>query len=283
MTHTTRRDFLRLSAATAAASALPAAASPGNLAYGVQLYMVRKEAPADLPGVLKRIRQVGFTQIELYPIAYTHPAAELRTIVEDAGLGHDSAHFDYDSIPSKVDYAHELGLKYMVCSILPQKLWTPAGFREAADNFNSWGKNVREAGMQLVFHNHNYEFKQVDGTTGFEQLMEHTDPALLKLEFDLYWLTQGGQDPAAMMKKYKDRLLLVHLKDRVAGSPVKYAPQEEQHIVELGKGSIPWPKLLAQARAQGVKLALLDQDETTLPVFESMKVNFDYLKSVKLG
>jgi len=86
-----------------------------------------------------------------------------------------------------------------------------------------------------------------------------------------------------MMKKYKDRLVLVHLKDRVAGSPVNYAPQEEQHIVELGKGSIPWPKLLAQARAQGVKLALLDQDETTLPVFESMKVDFDYLKSVKLG
>src|SRR5437016_4895794 len=100
MTHTTRRDFLRLSAAAAAASALPAAASPDKLAYGVQLYMVRKEAPADLPGVLKHIRQVGFTQVELYPIAYTHPAPELRKIVEDAGLGHDSAHFDYDSIPS---------------------------------------------------------------------------------------------------------------------------------------------------------------------------------------
>src|SRR5438874_3575196 len=58
---------------------------------------------------------------------------------------------------------------------------------------NAWGKKVREAGMQLVFHNHNYEFKQVEGTTGFEQLMEHTDSALVKLEFDLYWLTQAGR------------------------------------------------------------------------------------------
>jgi sugar phosphate isomerase/epimerase len=85
-----------------------------------------------------------------------------------------------------------------------------------------------------------------------------------------------------MMKKYKDRLVMIHLKDRVANSPVNYSPHDEQHIVELGKGSIDWKPLISQARAQGVKLALLDQDETKLPVFESMKMNFDYLNSLKL-
>jgi sugar phosphate isomerase/epimerase len=286
---TTRRDFLRLSAAATTAGCTLRASSAfagthDGMAYGVQLYMVRKEAPGDLAGVLKRVRQTGFTQIELYPIAYTHPAAELRRMVEDAGLGHDSAHFDYDTIPSKIDYGKQLGLKYMVCSILPKNLWgSPAGFREAAGNLNTWGKQVHDAGMQLVFHNHNYEFKSLDSTTGFDVLMEHTNPALVKLEFDLYWLTQGGQDPAAMMKKYKDRLVLVHLKDRVANSPVNYAPDDEQHIIELGKGSIDWKPLLSQARAQGIKLALLDQDETKLPVFESMKVNFDYLNGLKLS
>jgi sugar phosphate isomerase/epimerase len=286
---TTRRDFLHLSAAAAAAGCIlrvpNAFASPRtSIEYGVQLYMVRKEAPADLAGVLKKIRATGFTQVELYPIAYTHPAAELRKMVEDAGLGHDSAHFDYDSIPDRIGYAKELGLKYMVCSILPEKNWgTPGGFKTAAYNLNQWGRLVDNADMKLVFHNHNYEFKRLpDGETGFDVLMKNTDSDLVKLEFDLYWLTQAGQDPAAMMKKYSNRLVMIHLKDRVAGSPVNYAPSDEQHIIELGKGSIDWKKLISQARAQGVKLALLDQDDTKLPVFESMKIDFDYLNGLKL-
>jgi sugar phosphate isomerase/epimerase len=294
MIMTTRRDFLRLSAAAAAAGCtlrapnLSAAAFAGThdgIAYGVQLYMVRKEAPADLAGVLKKIRATGFTQVELYPIAYTHSASELKKMVEDAGLGHDSGHFDYDTIPERIGYAKELGLKYMVCSILPEKYWgAPGGFKAAAYNLNQWGRLVDNAGMKLVFHNHNYEFKRLpDGETGFDVLMNNTDSDLVKLEFDLYWLTQAGQDPGVMMKKYRNRLVMIHLKDRVADSPVNYAPQDEQHIIELGKGSIDWKPLISQARAQGVKLALLDQDETKLPVFESMKVNFDYLNSLKLS
>lgn len=287
---TTRREFLKLSAAASAAGCTLRASNAfagthDGIAYGVQLYMVRKEAPADLAGVLKRIRQIGFAQVELYPIAYTHSALELKKMVEDAGLGHDSAHFDYDSIPSRIGYAKELGLKYMVCSILPEKYWgTPGGFRAAANNLNQWGRLVRNADMQLVFHNHNYEFKRLpDGETGFDVLMRNTDPDLLKLQFDLYWLTQAGQDPAAMMKKYRNRLVMIHLKDRVADSPINYAPSDEQHIIELGKGSIDWKPLISQARAQGVKLALLDQDETKLPVFEAMKMDYDYLNGLKLS
>ena len=292
-TMTTRRDFLRLSAAAAAAgctlraTGLPAAAPAGNhdgLEYGVQLYMVRKEAASDLAGVLKKIRATGFTQVELYPIAYTHHAPDLKKMVEDAGLGHDSAHFDFDSIPARIGYAKDLGLKYMVCSILPEKYWGIAGgFKSAAYNLNQWGRLVDNADMKLVFHNHNYEFRRLpDGETGFDILMKNTDSDLVKLELDLYWLTQAGQDPAGAMKKYKNRLVMIHLKDRVADSPVNYKPQDEQHIIELGKGSIDWKPLISQARMQGVKLALLDQDETKLPVFESMKENFDYLNGLKL-
>lgn len=286
---TTRREFLHLSAMAAAAGCVvrvPHAFAAGHdgMTYGVQLYMVRREAPKDLAGVLKRIRETGFSQVELYPIVYDRPAAELRGMVKDAGLASDSAHFDYEGFEEKIAYGRGLGLKYMVCPMLPKRLWgSPEGFREGAENLSRWGGKVRDAGMQLAFHNHNYEFKRMNGTTGFDVLMQHTDPALVKLEFDLYWLTQAGQDPEAMMKKHADRLVLIHLKDRVAHSPVNYAPDAEQHIIELGKGSIDWPKLISQARGQGVRLALLDQDETKLPVFESMKVDFDYLNSLKLS
>ncbi len=287
----TRRDFLRLSALAAAAgctlgrvSKAFAAPTQNGLVYGVQLYMVRRLAPQDLAGVLRAIHQIGFAQIELYPIAYSHPPAELRRIVQDAGLGAASGHFDYDGFESKIDYARQLGLEYMVCPMLPKNLWTSLdGFREAAAKFNAWGKRVHESGMQFAFHNHDYEFKPQGNTTGFAELMQHTDPAFVKMEFDLYWLTQAGQDPAAMLTRHADRARLIHLKDRTPNAPTSYdMDATSEHFTELGKGTIHWPALLAQARKQGIRYAFLDQDETSEPVLQSMKESYAYLHSLKV-
>jgi sugar phosphate isomerase/epimerase len=294
---TTRRDLLRLSALAAAAgctlgriSTAFAASGDGGLGelggliYGVQLYMVRRQAPQDLAGVLRAIHQIGFAQIELYPIAYNHPAPELRRIVQDAGLAASSGHFDYDGFESKIDYGRQLGLEYMVCPMLPKNLWTSLeGFREAAAKFNDWGKRVHESGMQFAFHNHDYEFKPQGGSNGFAELMQHTDPAFVKLEFDLYWLTQAGQDPAAMLAKYADRARLIHLKDRTPNAPVSYdTDATSEHFTELGKGTIQWPALLAQARKQGIRYAFVDQDETSGPVLESLKESYAYLRTLKV-
>lgn len=286
-----RRDFLRLSALAAAAgctigrtSKAFAAPASNGLIYGVQLFMVRRQAPKDLAGVLRAIRQIGYTQIELYPIVYNHPAPELRRIVQDAGLSSASAHFDYEGFESKIDYGHQLGLEYMVCPMLPKNLWTSAeGFREAAAKFNIWGKHVHDAGMTFGFHNHDYEFKPQGNTTGFAELMQHTDPALVKLEFDLYWLTQGGQDPAAMLTKYANRARLVHLKDRKPNAPTSYDMEaSSEHFTEIGKGTVQWPALLAQAHKQGIKYAFVDQDETSEPVLESLKESYTYLRTLKV-
>jgi sugar phosphate isomerase/epimerase len=289
----TRRDFIRLSAlATAAGCTLGRintafAASPGEssgLIYGVQLFMVRRQATQDLAAVFRQIHQVGFAQVELYPIAYTHPAPELRRMITDSGLGAVSGHFDYVGLESKIDYAHQLGLEFMVCPMLPLDQWTSvAGFQKAAADFNRWGKSVKSAGMEFAFHNHDYEFKPQGDTTGFAVLMKETDPALVKLEFDMYWLTQAGQDPFAMLTHHADRVRLVHMKDRVPNVPTSYdVDATSDHFTELGKGTIAWPRLLAQARKQGVHYAFVDQDETSGPVFESMKESFTYLQTLKV-
>lgn len=288
---TTRRNFLRLSALASgcvirfpknAFAAEPA--TSGGMIYGVQLFMVRRQAQKDLAGILKAIRQVGFAQVELYPVAYDHPAAELKQIVADAGLGLVSGHFDYVGFETKIDYGRRLGLKYMVCPMLPQAQWNSLeGFGKAADDFSRWGGAVRDAGMEFLFHNHCYEFKpQVGGVTGWQTLMDHTDPKLVKMEFDVYWLTQAGQNPAEMLAKYAERARLIHLKDRKAGAATGYemGPIAE-HFTELGKGTIAWPELIAQARRQGIRYAFLDQDETTIPVIESMNESFAYLRGIK--
>jgi sugar phosphate isomerase/epimerase len=286
---TTRRDFLCLSALAAGCVVrFPRVAfgegSDPKMTYGVQLFMVRREAVKDLAGILKAIHEIGYSQIELYPIAYTHPPAELKQIIADSGLGAVSGHVDYVGFESKIDYARQLGLKYMVCPMLPENQWTStAGFAKAADDFNRWGAAVRDAGMQFVFHNHCYEFKpQEGGVTGWETLMQHTDAKLVKLEFDMYWLTQAGQDPAKMLAKYANRARLIHLKDRLAGAPTGFVMgASAEHFTELGKGTIAWPTLIEQAKRQGIRDAFLDQDETAGPVVESMTESFAYLKGIK--
>ena len=214
---TTRRDFLQKTAmAAGCVLALPrnafAGQDPGNLNYGVQLFMVRRQAATDLAGLLKAIQQIGFTQIELYPIVYEHPAPELKQIVDDSGLGLVAAHFDYDGFEGKIEYAKQLGLKYMVCPMIPKEQWTSAaGFEKAATDFNAWGLKASQAGMKFVFHNHCYEFKvQEGGLTGWQTLMQNSDPTLVNLELDIYWLIQGGQNPAVMMKTYKNRVKMIH-------------------------------------------------------------------------
>jgi sugar phosphate isomerase/epimerase len=284
---TSRREFVRLSALAAGCVVVfPksgfGAAYTGPMNYGVQLFMVRRQAPGDLAGVLKGIRAIGFTQIELYPIVYNHPADELKKIVADAGLGLVSAHFDYAGFADKVEYGRKLGLKYMVCPMLPEAQWSSlAGFSKAAKDFNAWGKAVKDAGMTFAFHNHCYEFKPQGGGSGWETLMHETDPALVKLEFDMYWLTQAGQDPKAMLKKYADRARLIHLKDRLAGAKAGYEMGKvAEHFTELGQGTIDWTGIISQAKQQGISYAYLDQDETAGPVMDSMRKSFAYLKTL---
>ena len=288
---TTRRGFLELGAKVAAAGcvlgrgsyALPPVTKVPGMTYGVQMFMVRRQAATDLAGAFRAIKKAGFDQVELYPIAYKQPAAALKQMLGDTGLTSVAGHFDYTGRAMSVEYAHALGLKYLVCPMLPKEQWGSLdGFKQAAEYFSQWAEATHKAGMQFAFHNHDYEFKPMSGSTGFAELMRGTDAKLVKLEMDVYWLTQGGQDPAAMLAKYADRAVLLHMKDREAGAPVSYDMEKgAEHFRELGKGSLDWPGLLAQARRQGIRYAFLDQDETAGPVEESMKASRDYLRTIK--
>ena len=281
----TRRRLLQLSLGASALHLVPSAllADVPGMTFGVQLFMLREQAKTDLPGVFKEIRDAGFPQVELYPIAYTRPAAQLRQMVRTAGLGAVAGHFDYVGLEDRLGYARDLGLTYMVCPMLPKDQWTSlAGFRRAADLFNRVGEKAKAQGMEFVFHNHDYEFRPMEGSNGFTELMSHTDAALVKLEFDMYWLTQAGQDPVTMLKQHADRVRLIYLKDRLPDSPISYTTDPPQYFTELGRGTLNWKAILRQAHAQRVQYAFLDQDETALPIPESMKISREYLRQVIL-
>ncbi len=283
-----RREFIQFSltaAASLSAARLLAAERP---ALGVQLYTVRQDAARDLPAVLASVRQIGYTEVETYWDIYNHPAAELRRMIADHGLSVPSGHFDYQGLESKIEYAKILGVEYVICPMLPESMWfTLDGYKQAADQFNRWGEQIRQAGMQFGFHNHNYEFRRFEDTTGkdttgFETLMKRCDPKLVCIEMDCYWITQAGLDPLQMFRQYGDRVQLLHLKDRKPGFPatqIKDAAAE--HFTEVGAGTIHWPEILAAARKNAVKHMFVERDSGDLPAMESLRISFRNLQKMQ--
>lgn len=284
---TSRRDYLRLSALAAAAGCtlrLPAMspAKHPELLYGVQIATVRREATQDLAQLLRTLHQIGFTQVELHSIVYSHPAATLRQMIKDAGLQTSAGHFALSDIEAKLDYARELGLQYMVAMLPRPRPESLDQFRTIAAQLNRIGANVRSHGMEFALLFHNSELMPQDNSSGFNELMIHTDPTLVSLEVDVYWIAQAGLDPAAFLRQHKDRAKLLHLKDRLAGFPSSYTTDAgSDHSTELGKGTIPWPALLRQAQQQGIRYAFLDYDKVAIPILDSLNQSFAYLKTLK--
>ncbi len=279
----TRRNFLRgISLGVPALSLSRFAFAGARQPLGVQLYTVRNLAEQDLPGVLAQIRSIGYEEVETYWNVYSHPAHQLRQMILDHGLRVPSGHFDYDGFDRKLDYANELGVRYMICPMLPKNMWNfVEGFQRAADQFNQWGEKTRALGMRFAFHNHDYEFQQFGSKTGFDVLMERTDPKLVEWEMDCYWVTQAGQDPVAMLRKYRDRIRLLHLKDRKPGYPTSHKlDAAAEHFTEVGTGSIDWKKVLAVAHQQGIRYYFVEQDTTTLPPMESLQISYRNLRKI---
>ena len=262
------------------AAAMNVSAQTKKRALGIQLYTVRKQARKDLPGVLAAIRKIGYDEVETYWDVYSRPAAELKRLINDHGLSVPSGHFNYDGLAGKLDYAATLGVQYLVCPMLPKKMQTSLdGFTQAADQFNKWGEKIKSMGMRFVFHNHNYEFASLGNTTGFDVLMSRTDPNLMCLEMDCYWITQAGRDPLEMLKTYSGRIQLLHLKDRKPGFATSQTlDKHAEHFTPVGTGTIDWKSILAAAQQNGIEHMFVEQDSADTSPLEAVGISHKNLQ-----
>jgi sugar phosphate isomerase/epimerase len=279
-----RREFVQMS--TMGLFGAVAARGFGEAAmsrYGVQLYTVRSEVAKDLSGVLKAIHGMGYSEVESYWDVYARPAAELRRMIRDHGLAIHSGHFNYEGLDSKLDYAKELGLQYVICPMLPQEMWNSLdSFKKAADQFNLWGEKVRKMGMQFGFHNHNYEFRRFGETTGFDTLISRADPDLTCLEMDCYWITQAGRDPVQMLSKLGKRVKLLHLKDRKPGFPASQElDKRAEHFAPVGTGSIDWQAVLSAAKKLDIERLYVEQDSGDKPPLEELQISIKNLTAIR--
>jgi len=261
--------------------------------------MVGAELKADVPGTLKKLRAIGYTHVETFSLPGL-TAPEFRKALDDADLKCHSSHLMFtggDPAPLFAA-ANALGAKYAVSSILlpfneqiqmtelvgQLSHLTLDDFKRMAEQANQIGRKAKEAGLRYAYHNHNFEFKDYGGQTGYDLLLKQTDPELVNLELDCGWMTVGGQDPAAYFKRYPKRYRLMHAKDFVAIAPASNSLDPGKHpaITEVGSGKIDWPRIVAAARAAGVELYYVDHDPPFAgkTAFDAAKIDYKYLQPI---
>lgn len=285
MTTSTRREFLGTGltgfAAVGALFREAARAAPLGLPIGCQVYPVREQLAKDLDGTLRQIASIGYEVIEFCsPPGYANSgfaplvglkAVELRRRIEDAGLRVVSCHYQRrelrESIEERIAFARELGLEHMVIASLAIPGTAPLGdWQRAGDEANRFGEQVRAAGMQLAFHNHGSEFREIDGVLIFDELMRRFDKELVKSQFQVSILNMGF-DPVEVVAKYPGRIASLHLQDWSAA---------DKRMVPIGRGVIDWPKLFRAARTGGIKHYFVEMN------MEAMVASYPFLKELKV-
>jgi len=176
------------------------------------------------------------------------------------------------------------GIKYMGNAILLEEdRPTLDDYKRFADKFNKCGEKCKNAGVQLYYHNHSFEFSPVQGTTPYEEMIKIFDKNLVKLELDVFWVTVAGLNPVSWIEKLSDRLLFLHMKDLKKGTKTGIYTFDipDDSFVEIGTGMLDYKTILAAARKAGIQYAIIDQDSTQMEdKIASVRQNVEYVKSL---
>jgi sugar phosphate isomerase/epimerase len=221
----------------------------------LQLYTVREETEGDITETLRKISEIGYPAVEFAGYGNLSPQ-DLKTALDDLGLRASGAHVPLDSWenPERVlsdmqtlDCAHAI-----LPSAPPERREGEASVASLAEDLNRWGELCRREGVAFSYHNHDFEFAPLGQTTMWDVLVRETDPELVGLELDLYWIKYAGTDPKTVLQDVSDRVSLLHLKDM--------APDDTLSDLPIGEGTLPWNELLEAAEKAGVQWYIVEQD-----------------------
>jgi len=275
-------------------------ASPFDLPVGLQLYSVREMLPKDPQETLDKVRAAGYQEVEAAGF-FGYSADQVKDAMTQAGLRCVSAHYAWNAIDGKVDaiidYHKTLGAEYVICSFPGYKnpapppptdgsrprrrSFTMEDWHWNAEQFNRVGKQFTAAGLKFGYHNHTMEFTRQDGKVPFDELLRLTDPALVTMELDCGWVAVGGGDPVDYLRRYPDRISMLHVKDfKKMDKPADMnAPPP---AAELGQGTTDFRAIFAAAKKGAIKHYFVEQEEFDMPPWESLKVDADYMKNLNV-
>jgi len=248
-----------------------------------QLWSFRQDFRKDVSGTLKRVRALGFTDVELAGY-YGLTAKQFRAELDQAGLRAISMHIEYKAARDRIDEvirdAQILGVQYVGVPWIKSP-FTREDCLAAIQVFNQAGSKLAANGLRFFYHLHGYEFVPDAGGTGtlFDLLMTQTNPRFVSLQLDTFHVTYPGQDPVKLMQRYPGRFSSLHLKDLrkdVVGDHSGAFREEDGR--PLGQGKIDWPSVLKAARQAGVQWYIIE-DETSA-VWQGVAESLKYLETI---
>ncbi|WP_420460350.1 sugar phosphate isomerase/epimerase family protein [Neolewinella sp.] len=247
---------------------------------GIQLWTVREQMAADPRATLQALADLGYQQVELMD---TRDITRLKPICDEYGLAVNSSFIQWTAITGRWDLlpdapritveeileqANAGGLSHLIFGyMLPEEHKTADDWKRHIESANNAAMKAQAAGLNMAYHNHNFEWEPVDGTTGWELLKEHMDGSLLPFELDLGWAAMAGQDPAQVLESVKNRVSLLHIKNLV-DLPQPYVTIESMpadKFTELGAGRLDIPALMRQGQKAGVTYCFYEQDNNYSP------------------
>lgn len=265
-------------------------AQPYLNSIGLQVWTVRNQLEQDLPGTLRSIKEAGYAQIELMR---TLNARDFVAPARDLNLGITSAFIDWNALvgsptpdeprlAAHLDMATEIGLRHLVLGYIAKGARETAGqMRRHAAAANAFGRQCRDAGIQLCYHHHSFEFAPLEDApaTGWEILVREFDPELVKFEIDVFWAEIGGVDPIGLLRGLRGRVAQVHLKDLKSGTALNWdegaVPPEA--FKELGQGQLELGTILSVCAEIEVEQCHVEQDQSPDPI-ASIALSLDWLR-----
>ena len=232
---------------------------------GLALYTVR-DAMKDARATLEKVAQAGYVNVESAGYDngkfYNLSPADFKSLLDDMKLKPISAHqssVTFDNVDQQIADLKTAGFQYFVVPIPPMGLFVHEGGRMAmkggaknlAQILDKLGEKCAAAGLQLLYHNHDFEFmKDADGIVPIEYLLENCNPKYVNFQMDLYWVTKAGADPVAYFKRYPGRFKIWHVKDM----------DEQGRFAPVGNGKIDFKRILDNKQLSGMQYYFVEQD-----------------------
>ena len=288
----TRRSFLSQAGVLAAGLTLAKpnslfAAPPSNLKVGIQLYSMREYLPKDPKGTIARIAKAGYTEVETFGFDTTKKTfwgltpKEFKAVLTENGLTSPSGHYGMDQflgegkedeLNASIEAAKALGQTMLVIPYLNEKFRkTAADLKPLAHKVNGIGEICKKAGLKTGYHNHDFEFKPVEGISIYETLLKETDPKTIQFEMDIYWVVRAGQDPIKLIKDHPGRFAAWHIKDMDKAKP--------ELNTEIGSGSIDFKEIFKYQKLSGVKHIYMEQENFGMDAYQSIAQSAAYIKN----
>jgi sugar phosphate isomerase/epimerase len=278
---------------------LGAALAAGRRAFGdtiprlgAQLYTVRTLLEKDFEGTLAGIAALGFTEVE-FAGYYNRTPEQVRDTLQRHRLSAPSGHIDYGSLTGDkrsraIESARTIGHRYLVNAWVDEPIRSqPDAWKRIAETYNRAGEASRQAGIQFAYHNHHFEFAPRQDTGGklpYDLLLESCDPALVKMELDLFWISATGRDPLDYFRRYPGRFPLVHvkgLKKMVADGAAAPIERIIAEMTDVGHNDvIDWKRIFAQSRQAGIQHYFVEHDQPPVPL-DSLKASYAYLSQLQ--